>query len=218
MMTGSENRIIRLCEYGSVVVSDVQAGQRQAIAEAVSTWCGADGDPALYFSGPTGSVLHASDQVGVVEVAGITIEIYPKLDSSLIASDLVPDTCQVDTVMRNLLWMMQVSGHMDLTEADAAHLRDTPLAFYEAILNFFSFAVLGGLLQLSFPHRRRIHIALYALAFSAVIECVQTFLPERAAGVTDICVAAFGAWTGAHVCAAVESERLNNRVTAGQPS
>jgi glycopeptide antibiotics resistance protein len=90
----------------------------------------------------------------------------------------------------------------------------TPLAFYETILNFFSFAILGGLLQMSFPRQRRIQIALYALAFSAVVEFAQTFLPGRTAGVTDICVAAFAAWTGAHVCAAIESERVSSNPSA----
>jgi VanZ family protein len=89
----------------------------------------------------------------------------------------------------------------------------TPLAFYEAILSFFSFAILGGLLQLSFPRWRRIYIAAYVLAFSGAIEFAQTFLPERIAGVTDILVATLGAWTGAHVCAAIESERLNQKLS-----
>jgi glycopeptide antibiotics resistance protein len=94
----------------------------------------------------------------------------------------------------------------------------TPLAFYETILNFCAFAILGGLLQLSFPRWRCVRIAIYILAFSGAIEFAQTFLPERTAGVTDILVAALGAWTGAHVCAAVESERLGQRLSARKAS
>jgi glycopeptide antibiotics resistance protein len=90
----------------------------------------------------------------------------------------------------------------------------SPLSFYEAILNLFSFAIMGGLLQLSFPRQRRAHIAFYAMAFSGAIEFVQTFLPARTAGITDILVAGLGAWTGAHICAAIESERLGQKLFA----
>jgi glycopeptide antibiotics resistance protein len=90
----------------------------------------------------------------------------------------------------------------------------TPNALYETILCFFSFAILGGLLQLSFPKFQRRHIALYALVFAAAIEFFQTFLPARTAGIMDIITAALGAWTGAHICAAVESVRLTQKLSA----
>lgn len=86
----------------------------------------------------------------------------------------------------------------------------TPASLYEVILTFFSFAILGGLLQLSFSRCRRWHVVAYALAFSGAIEFAQTFLPSRTAGITNILVAGLGAWTGACVCAAVESARQNH--------
>jgi glycopeptide antibiotics resistance protein len=90
----------------------------------------------------------------------------------------------------------------------------TPAALYETILGFFSFAVLGGLLQLSFARFRPRYVALYALVFAAAIEVAQTFLPSRSAGITDIILAGLGAWTGAHICAAVETARLNQKIFA----
>jgi len=84
----------------------------------------------------------------------------------------------------------------------------TPASLYDPILSFFGFAILGGLLQLSFPRCGRWHVAIYALAFSGAMEFTQTFLPARSAGITDILVAGMGAWTGAYFCAAIESARL----------
>jgi glycopeptide antibiotics resistance protein len=78
----------------------------------------------------------------------------------------------------------------------------------DAIISFFSFAILGGLLLLSFQRCSRWQVAVYALAFSGATELAQTFLPARTAGITDILVAGLGAWTGAYFCAAVESSRL----------
>jgi VanZ family protein len=90
----------------------------------------------------------------------------------------------------------------------------TASSFYDSILSLFSFAILGGLLQLSFPRCGRRHAAIYALAFAGAMEFAQTFLPARTAGVTDILVAGLGAWTGAYFCAAIESARsgLNSSI------
>lgn len=92
----------------------------------------------------------------------------------------------------------------------------TPAALYETVLCFVSFAILGGLLQLSFPHFPRRHIALYALVFAGAIEFIQTFQPVHAAGITDIILASLGAWTGAHICSAIESARLSQTLSAGK--
>jgi VanZ family protein len=92
----------------------------------------------------------------------------------------------------------------------------TPAALYETVLCYFSFAILGGLLQLSFPQIRRRYVALYSLFFAGAIECAQMFLPTHTAGITDMIMAVIGAWTGAHICAAVESARLNEKLFAGR--
>jgi glycopeptide antibiotics resistance protein len=87
----------------------------------------------------------------------------------------------------------------------------TPIVFYETTVNFSSFAILGGFLQLSFPRSRSWQAAVYALVFSGAIEFIQMFLPNRTSGITDILMAVLGAWIGAYICAAVESERWKER-------
>ena len=90
--------------------------------------------------------------------------------------------------------------------------RRTPTALYELVLNLFSFAIWGGLLQLSFLRRPRWLVVAYAVALSAGVEFAQTFLPARSAGITDILMAGLGAWTGALMCAAVANSRGSTSV------
>jgi VanZ family protein len=87
----------------------------------------------------------------------------------------------------------------------------TPISFYEATVSLFSFAILGGFLQLSFPRCRSWQAAVYAFIFSGAIEFIKTFLPNRTPGITGILMAVLGAWIGAYICAAVESERWKER-------
>jgi glycopeptide antibiotics resistance protein len=87
----------------------------------------------------------------------------------------------------------------------------TPFAFYETTLSLFIFAILGGLLRLTFTRLRRWHAVLCALAFSGALECAQTFLPARTAGTTDIIMAGMGTWIGAYICSSVESSRSNGQ-------
>jgi VanZ family protein len=93
-----------------------------------------------------------------------------------------------------------------------------PFSLYEPVLIAVSFAILGGFLRMSCPRIRQWHIAAYAMAFSAVIEFVQTFVPARTAGTGDIIVAGIGAWAGGYICAAVQSARLNDRFFLGKTS
>ena len=88
----------------------------------------------------------------------------------------------------------------------------SPFAFYEAILSLFTFAIFGGLLQLSFKRLRRWHIILYVLIFSGALEYAQTFLPAHATGSTDIIMACLGAWMGSYICSSVESARANTQL------
>jgi 5-methylcytosine-specific restriction enzyme subunit McrC len=132
-MNRTDGKPIRICEYGATEVPELTKSQRFRILEATAEWFGVDtsADLPLSFSGPEGSRLIASDHVGVVEVAGCTIEIYPKLDRNLLNVDRVPDGVSCATTMQNLLWMMQVAGFMEITEADAGHLANSPSPFYD---------------------------------------------------------------------------------------
>ena len=88
----------------------------------------------------------------------------------------------------------------------------TPASFYELVLIFVSFGILGGFLGLSFPRWRQWHVVAYSMCLSALIEFAQTFLPARTAGTGAILLAGIGALTGAYVCAAVQSARLDGRL------
>lgn len=92
----------------------------------------------------------------------------------------------------------------------------TPLSFYEATLSLFTFAILGGLLQLTFPRMKRWHVALYGLIFSAAIEYARTFLPAQSAGTAEVIMACLGAWIGAYICTSVESARSNTQLVANK--
>jgi 5-methylcytosine-specific restriction endonuclease McrBC regulatory subunit McrC len=115
------------------VSGQLDGEQRAAIEQAAETWRGINGLSAapVTFSGSHGDTLCASQYVGVVEVFGATVEIYPKLDNRLLSLDLLTSDALADSVMQNLLWMLEVSGHMDVTEADTAHLEEHPVSFYD---------------------------------------------------------------------------------------
>ncbi len=130
-MLSQNSKSIRLCEWASISVSGLAAHQRVEINEAVESWrrSAALPDLPLCFSGPDGSILNASHYVGVVEAGGCSIEIYPKLDAALLQNNEPAAWQSLDGVMSNLLWMLEVSGFMDLTEADTASLAESSLTF-----------------------------------------------------------------------------------------
>lgn len=126
---------MRLCEW-SHVRHGLGINARRDIATAVNAWrvsnCLLD-DP-FSFRGPDGDELWARQYVGVVEVNDATIEIYPKLDAELItSSDDMPlaSSVQTGSVMQNLLWMLHVSGYVDVVETDAAHLEESSASFFD---------------------------------------------------------------------------------------
>lgn len=125
---------IRISEWATVSVDGVlSAAQREAVAAAANTWRDANAMNVspLSFSGPRGDQLCACQFVGVVEVGDISIEIYPKLDGHLLQSDLVTSDQLANSVMRNLMWMLEVSGYMDISEIDTAHLQEHSVSFYD---------------------------------------------------------------------------------------
>jgi len=129
----TKRSLLRLCEWGKVSVDHLSYSQRHQISQAVSSWASTAGlsDLPLEFSGPSGSELSARQHVGVVEVEDCTIEVYPKLDAQFLSSDTLDSWQSTDMVMGNLLWMLEVCGYMDLTEADSAHLAETSVCFYD---------------------------------------------------------------------------------------
>lgn len=132
-MSELDRQPIRICEWASRPTPELTARQREDIDGVVREWCRSAGipDSPLQFHGPDGTTIATSHYVGVVEVAGICIEIFPKLDRALLERDALPSVKQAGTVMENLLWMTESCGFMDLTEADAAHLSTAPVTYYD---------------------------------------------------------------------------------------
>jgi 5-methylcytosine-specific restriction endonuclease McrBC regulatory subunit McrC len=106
------------------------------IAEASETWRAVNRLPAspLSFSGPGGRELWARQYVGIIEVGEVSLEIYPKLDAALIEANKGQPLSSEDTrdsVMRSLLWMLEVANHRDLAETATAHLEEAPTSFFD---------------------------------------------------------------------------------------
>ncbi len=127
---------IRFSEWSRVIDHGLAAETCREVDAAAEAWRILNGLPVppLSFAGPDGRQLCARQYVGVIEVNDVLIEIYPKLDSALIgASDKEPlsPSVRVDTVMHNLLWMLEVADHRDLVETTTAHLEEAPVSFFD---------------------------------------------------------------------------------------
>jgi 5-methylcytosine-specific restriction enzyme subunit McrC len=124
---------IRICEWSSVDASAIPVDVRRDIAAAAEAWRKENGLPLppLAFGGADGTTMTASHYVGVVDVHGCTVEIYPKLDSLIVQAAKVESEEAASSVMRHLLWMIEVAGFMDLAEADAAQLDVTQITYYD---------------------------------------------------------------------------------------
>jgi 5-methylcytosine-specific restriction endonuclease McrBC regulatory subunit McrC len=88
----------------------------------------------LGFAGPNGRELCARQYVGIIEVGDVSLEIYPKLDALLIegsqGNPLSSDKTR-GSVMRSLLWMLEMADHRDLAETATAHLDEAPTSFFD---------------------------------------------------------------------------------------
>lgn len=132
-MVSNGKRTIRICEWASLPVAELTFSQRSRIAELSENWRVSNNLPAapLWFSGPEGQFLNARQYVGVVELAEVVIEIYPKLDKHLLEDKLVEDNFVADSVMRDLLWVLDVSNHLGVTEFGQASVEESPTSFYD---------------------------------------------------------------------------------------
>jgi VanZ family protein len=84
--------------------------------------------------------------------------------------------------------------------------RTTASALSDAVTGLLNYALLGGLLTLSFPRVRALVMVL-AVAVAAATELAQTLIPMRSPGMTDILMAAFGAYAGYIICRNIETSR-----------
>ena len=124
--------LIRTTEYASFDASALSVEQRRAIAKTARLWQVAHGLSSLPldFGGIDGSVLTTTQYVGVVAAGGVCVEIFPKLDREVVKTGHV-DNGTAPVVMRQLLWMMHVAGHLDLVEAGTAALAEQPARFLD---------------------------------------------------------------------------------------
>jgi 5-methylcytosine-specific restriction endonuclease McrBC regulatory subunit McrC len=127
---------IRISEWSRVALHDLPENIRREIEYAAEGWRQQNSLPAtpLSFAGHGGSQLCTRQYVGVVEVNDVVIEIYPKLDATLIDADeeeRLPPSAKIDSVMRNLLWILEVADYRDLAEAQTAHLEEAPTSFFD---------------------------------------------------------------------------------------
>jgi 5-methylcytosine-specific restriction endonuclease McrBC regulatory subunit McrC len=128
--------ILRTCEWAKVETHALTSAQREQLNAAVLSWAQQQhlSSPPLSFSGPHGELLCATQYVGVVEIDDVAIEIHPKLDSALLAanqSPLISNQARVTSVMRNLLWMLEVAEHREVVEAAVGHLEEMPTTFFD---------------------------------------------------------------------------------------
>ena len=133
-------RILQISEWSTLTEHNISEPQRQAVDKAATSWQRKNNlpHPPLWFSGPDGHILNARQYVGVVEVTGITIEIYPKLDRRILTYGPITDPSAASAVMDSLIWVLDVAKYIDINEADKAALRDIPANFIDL------FAILFG--------------------------------------------------------------------------
>jgi 5-methylcytosine-specific restriction endonuclease McrBC regulatory subunit McrC len=138
---------IRISEWSRVPLRELSDEIRREIANASDAWRQQNGLPTapLSFAGPDGKQLCTRQYVGVVEVNDVVIEIFPKLDATLIEAseeEPVPRSADIDSVMRSLLWILEVADYRNLAEAQTAHLEEAPTSFFD----LFAFLLAKNLL------------------------------------------------------------------------
>ncbi len=123
--------LIRLAEYGSTP-TDLPRETRVALYEAARDWKNAHNLNALplEWGGNDGRTLSARQWVGVVEVEGARVEIYPKLDRALLQG-ATPDERIADSTLSALLPMLEAAQFGDWVETGDAALGETQLSFVD---------------------------------------------------------------------------------------
>lgn len=151
MIKGGEP--IRICEWSADAGVSLSSEQKRNLAAAVNAWQKANElpDSPLWFSGPEGEALNTRQYVGIIELSDVVIEIYPKLDKHLLEQEKVEDSTIIGSVMSDLLWMLEVSGHFGISEIDEAGLKESPTSFYDVFALLMAKHLLSEL-NLGIPH------------------------------------------------------------------
>lgn len=124
--------VIRVAEWSTTEVS-LPIEIRKAIAGCVEEWKQDNclNAAPLAFSGSAGTCLTTTHYVGIVEIEGYVIEIYPKLDKALISNNSKIDNNLQQTVMAALAWMLEVTNHDNVFDTETSGLETEPTDFLD---------------------------------------------------------------------------------------
>ena len=92
----------------------------------------------LKFSGPTGERLNAVNFVGVVEVPGLRVEIFPKLDAALVTDNAPVSEAAAAKVLRNLAWMIEAADFEEITVSPPTTAGELPDCFLDWLAWLFA--------------------------------------------------------------------------------
>lgn len=122
---------VRLAEWQSRHL-DWPREARLALAQAATGWQSAHNlpRPPLEWGGIDGKTLRACQYVGVLEIEGYRVEIYPKLDAALLGGAL-PDGPVAASTLRALLPMLEAAHFGSWIEVGNADLGAAALSFVD---------------------------------------------------------------------------------------
>ncbi len=142
--------LVRLCEHRSTTVEWPPA-TRAAMAAAVALWQQLNrvSEAPLWFSGSDGRTLNVAQFVGTLHAGGVTVEVYPKLDTALVEGGEV-DAQRAATVMHHLSWLLECSGFAELIDAGDAPMEPGINSFTDLLAWLFA-RRLGAQLALGLP-------------------------------------------------------------------
>jgi 5-methylcytosine-specific restriction enzyme subunit McrC len=103
---------------------------RSALFEAATVWQHAHRLPLppLYFGGLDGQTLSSRQWVGIIEVEGARVEIYPKLDAKLLVGAPLEKSVAGST-LNDLLKMLEAATFGDWVETGRAELGESSLSY-----------------------------------------------------------------------------------------
>lgn len=130
----SEPSILRLCEWGSCRVEDSAwpRARRVEIERAAQSWRATHRLNALplAWSGSDGCILQARQWVGVVEVAGARIEIYPKTDKAFLERATLHAE-EAQSTLQTLLRILEAAHFKTWLPVESAALQVGELSFVD---------------------------------------------------------------------------------------
>lgn len=126
--------LLRVCEWGRVEADPHfwTSERREALQEAASAWRAVHRLNALplEWSGPRGRTLQARQWVGVIEIEGGRVEIYPKTEAALLSKN-APNGIEASHALRALLRLLEAADYGDWVEADRITLDVQELTFLD---------------------------------------------------------------------------------------